>query len=129
MLTCHSLESSSGETGRRAGLKIRWPQGRVGSIPSSSTKLSERIFRRPLSRNQFRSADVRFALVHRRLLRRYSRDGFFHIRLILDNSRRGIFLGVPYKGEDSKWRRRKIGEVNAYSRTFPSRFAANRRTT
>jgi hypothetical protein len=37
MLTCRSRLSSSGGTGRRAGLKIRWPQGRVGSIPSSST--------------------------------------------------------------------------------------------
>jgi hypothetical protein len=32
-----SVQCSSGGTGRRAGLKIRWPQGRVGSIPSSST--------------------------------------------------------------------------------------------
>lgn len=31
------------------------------------------------------------------LLRRYSCNGFFHLRLILDNSRRGIFLGVPYR--------------------------------
>ena len=28
----------SGGTGRRAGLKIRWPQGREGSIPFSGTK-------------------------------------------------------------------------------------------
>jgi hypothetical protein len=27
----------SGGTGRRAGLKIQWPQGRVGSTPSSGT--------------------------------------------------------------------------------------------
>ena len=30
----------SGGTGRRAGLKIRWPQGRVGSTPSSGTIFS-----------------------------------------------------------------------------------------
>ena len=30
----------SGETGRRAGLKIPCPQGRVGSIPTSGTSLS-----------------------------------------------------------------------------------------
>ena len=28
----------AGGTGRRAGLKIRWPQGRVGSIPMPGTK-------------------------------------------------------------------------------------------
>jgi hypothetical protein len=27
----------AGGTGRRAGLKIRWPQGRVGSIPMPGT--------------------------------------------------------------------------------------------
>src|ERR1700684_3803174 len=35
--TCHSDRTRSGGTGRRAGLKIRWPQGRVGSTPSSGT--------------------------------------------------------------------------------------------
>jgi hypothetical protein len=30
-------QARSGGTGRRAGLKIRWPQGRVGSTPSSGT--------------------------------------------------------------------------------------------
>ena len=34
LLTC-----PSGGTGRRAGLKIRWPQGRDGSTPFSGTKL------------------------------------------------------------------------------------------
>jgi hypothetical protein len=34
-----SLLARSGGTGRRAGLKIRWPQGRVGSTPSSGTIL------------------------------------------------------------------------------------------
>src|SRR3989442_14843313 len=29
----------SGGIGRRAGLKIRWPQGRVGSTPSSGTRI------------------------------------------------------------------------------------------
>ena len=29
----------AGGTGRRAGLKIRWPQGRVGSIPMPGTNL------------------------------------------------------------------------------------------
>ena len=29
----------SGGTGRRAGLKIRWPQGRDGSTPFSGTKI------------------------------------------------------------------------------------------
>ena len=30
---------SHGEIGRRNGLKIRWPQGRAGSIPAESTTL------------------------------------------------------------------------------------------
>ena len=37
-MTCYfQLSARSGGTGRRAGLKIRWPQGRVGSTPSSGT--------------------------------------------------------------------------------------------
>jgi hypothetical protein len=32
-----SLLCRAGGTGRRAGLKIRWPQGRVGSIPMPGT--------------------------------------------------------------------------------------------
>ena len=36
-----SLERSrAGGTGRRAGLKIRWPQGRVGSIPMPGTTVT-----------------------------------------------------------------------------------------
>ena|GEM_PF-5409186 len=32
---------SHGEIGRRNGLKIRWPQGRAGSIPAESTSPSQ----------------------------------------------------------------------------------------
>ncbi len=32
------LTRRSGGIGRRAGLKIRWPSGRVGSSPTSGTK-------------------------------------------------------------------------------------------
>jgi hypothetical protein len=44
------MRCSSGGTGRRAGLKIRWPQGRVGSIPSSSTNLPSGFFRNGIAR-------------------------------------------------------------------------------
>ena len=39
--SCHVFSSlgSHGEIGRRNGLKIRWPQGRAGSIPAESTIL------------------------------------------------------------------------------------------
>src|SRR5260370_31634096 len=39
------LQCPSGGTGRRAGLKIQWPQGRDGSTPFSGTKsLENRLF-------------------------------------------------------------------------------------
>ncbi len=43
MLTCvrafqtRSVTRPEWRNGRRGGLKIRWPQGRVGSTPSSGT--------------------------------------------------------------------------------------------
>jgi hypothetical protein len=37
----HRRTRRSGGTGRRAGLKIRWPQGRVGSTPSSGTNFKD----------------------------------------------------------------------------------------
>src|SRR5689334_2142944 len=37
-MTYHAAAGRSGGTGRRAGLKIRWPSGRVGSIPTFGTR-------------------------------------------------------------------------------------------
>jgi hypothetical protein len=36
------LKSRRGGIGRRAGLKIQWPQGRVGSSPSAGKVFIER---------------------------------------------------------------------------------------
>ena len=57
-----SMETRSGGTGRRAGLKIRWPQGRVGSTPSSGTNLPSKPLRdRMLSAEPTRKVDARSA--------------------------------------------------------------------
>jgi hypothetical protein len=36
--------SRGGGTGRRSGLKIPWPEGRVGSIPTPGTPVSSTIY-------------------------------------------------------------------------------------
>ena len=101
----------------RTRLKIRWPQGRVGSIPSSSTNLScSGELPRASTHLTFPDAAARhIANSTHGLLRRNQRWGFSHLCSNLDNSRHArTEQGVRDRGRELQWHSRNIEEANGF---------------